>query len=100
MFSSPSRATTLIAAAALAALAGVAALAAPAGHYGYGTPATPEQIAGWDIDARPDGVGLPPGSGSASAKAPTSMPSNAPPATELSAKAKAAFPSLPAARAR
>ena len=34
------------------------------GHYGYGTPATPEQIAGWDIDVRPDGAGLPPGSGS------------------------------------
>jgi S-disulfanyl-L-cysteine oxidoreductase SoxD len=42
-----------------------AALAAPPGHYGYGTPATADQIAGWDIDARPDGVGLPPGSGSA-----------------------------------
>lgn len=34
------------------------------GHYGYGNVATPEQIAGWDIDVRPDGVGLPPGSGS------------------------------------
>lgn len=66
MSSSPSRLATLIGAAALAALAGVAALAAPAGHYGYGTPATPEQIAGWDIDSRPDGVGLPPGSGSVS----------------------------------
>jgi mono/diheme cytochrome c family protein len=31
---------------------------------GYGTPATPEQIAGWDIDARgDDGKGLPPGKG-------------------------------------
>lgn len=35
-----------------------------AGHYGYGTPATPQQIAGWNIDVRPDGEGLPPGSGS------------------------------------
>lgn len=34
------------------------------GHYGYGTPASPETIAGWDIDIRPDGLGLPPGSGS------------------------------------
>lgn len=34
------------------------------GHYGYGTPATAEQIAGWDIDIRPDGTGLPAGSGS------------------------------------
>ena len=34
------------------------------GHYGYGLPANKEQIAGWDIDIRPDGVGLPEGSGS------------------------------------
>lgn len=34
------------------------------GHYGYGSTATAEQIAGWDIDIRPDGTGLPPGSGS------------------------------------
>ncbi len=33
------------------------------GYYGYGEPASPEQIAGWDIDIRPDGLGLPPGSG-------------------------------------
>jgi cytochrome c len=50
-------------AALFVALAG-AASAAPPGYYGYGTPATSDQIAGWDIDARPDGVGLPPGSGS------------------------------------
>jgi cytochrome c len=31
---------------------------------GLGTPATPGQIAQWDIDARPDGVGLPQGKGS------------------------------------
>jgi cytochrome c5 len=36
----------------------------PAGYYGYGEPASAEQIAGWDIDVRPDGKGLPPGSGS------------------------------------
>ncbi len=35
------------------------------GYFGYGEPATPEQIAGWDIDVRPDGMGLPPGSGTA-----------------------------------
>ena len=34
------------------------------GHFQLGQPATPEQIAGWDIDIRPDGVGLPEGSGS------------------------------------
>lgn len=32
-------------------------------HYGFGTPATEEEIAGWDIDVKPDGTGLPPGSG-------------------------------------
>lgn len=36
----------------------------PAGYWGFGEPATAEQIAGWDIDIRPDGTGLPPGSGS------------------------------------
>ncbi len=35
-----------------------------AGYYGYGKPATPTEIAGWDIDIRADGQGLPPGSGS------------------------------------
>lgn len=34
-------------------------------RYGLGEPATPEQIAGWDIDIRPDGKGLPPGQGNA-----------------------------------
>lgn len=33
-------------------------------RFGFGTPATPEQIAGWDIDVRADGMGLPPGRGS------------------------------------
>lgn len=37
-----------------------------AGYYGYGKTATPEEIAGWDIDVRPDGTGLPDGSGSVS----------------------------------
>lgn len=32
--------------------------------YGIGHLATVEQIAGWDIDIRPDGEGLPPGEGS------------------------------------
>ena len=34
------------------------------GQYGIGTPATESEIAGWDIDIRPDGKGLPAGSGS------------------------------------
>ena len=42
------------------------ASAAEPGHYGYGKPATPQQIAGWDIDVRPDGKGLPSGSGTVS----------------------------------
>jgi cytochrome c len=35
------------------------------GKFGIGTVATSEQIAGWDIDVRPDGQGLPPGKGTA-----------------------------------
>ena len=31
--------------------------------YGIGRTATPEEIAGWDIDVAPDGAGLPPGHG-------------------------------------
>jgi cytochrome c len=41
-------------------------VAAPAAKrlYGIGRAATPQEIAGWDIDVRPDGQGLPPGQGS------------------------------------
>jgi len=35
-------------------------------QYGFGKPATPREIAGWDIDVRPDGKGLPKGRGSVS----------------------------------
>ncbi|HET8522752.1 MAG TPA: cytochrome c [Thermomicrobiales bacterium] len=31
--------------------------------FGFGKPATDTEIAGWNIDIRPDGTGLPPGSG-------------------------------------
>ena len=53
----------------LALVAGImtatAAAAGELGHYGYGTTATPAQMAGWDIDVRgDDGFGLPPGKGS------------------------------------
>jgi S-disulfanyl-L-cysteine oxidoreductase SoxD len=34
-----------------------------AGRYDFGRPATPAEIAGWDIDVSPDGAGLPPGHG-------------------------------------
>ncbi len=33
--------------------------------FGLGRPALPEEIAAWDIDVKPDGTGLPPGSGDA-----------------------------------
>ena len=44
----------------------IAAMPASAkdGQYGIGTPATASEVAGWDIDIRPDGKGLPTGSGS------------------------------------
>ena len=38
--------------------------AAIADHYHLGKPASDKVIAGWDIDVRPDGLGLPQGSGS------------------------------------
>ena len=37
--------------------------AEPAKRLGIGREATPQEIAGWDIDIRPDGQGLPPGKG-------------------------------------
>jgi cytochrome c len=50
--------------ASLLALAacGLCASAVPEGPK-LGRPATPEEIAGWDISIPPDGTGLPPGSG-------------------------------------
>jgi S-disulfanyl-L-cysteine oxidoreductase SoxD len=39
-------------------------LAAAEASFGLGRAASPEEIAGWDIDVRPDGMGAPPGSGS------------------------------------
>lgn len=37
-----------------------------AGRFGFGRPATAEEIAAWDNDVRPDGTGLPAGSGTVS----------------------------------
>ena len=50
----------------LTAVALVAVTAGPvaAGEFDLGRPATPEEVAAWDIDVRPDGAGLPDGSGS------------------------------------
>ena len=53
----------VVAAAAFAWLASATAQEGP----GLGVPATPEQIAGWDVSIGPDGAGLPPGSGNAAA---------------------------------
>jgi cytochrome c len=61
MFNSASR--SLLLGAALAATAAAAGAAEP-GAFGYGRIATPEEIAGWNIDVRgDDGAGLPAGSG-------------------------------------
>jgi mono/diheme cytochrome c family protein len=38
--------------------------------FGFGRPATPLEIAAWDIDVRPDGTGLPPGRGTPTDGAP------------------------------
>ncbi len=50
----------------LMALVSVAGYLPADGHkFNIGTPASAEEIAGWDIDIRPDGKGLPVGSGNA-----------------------------------
>ena len=41
----------------------VTAFVFPAWAYDFGRPATPSEIKLWDIDVRPDGTGLPQGSG-------------------------------------
>jgi cytochrome c len=52
-------------AAATLAIAAALAIASPAiaGKLGIGREATPEEVAAWDIDVRPDGQGLPQGRG-------------------------------------
>jgi S-disulfanyl-L-cysteine oxidoreductase SoxD len=51
---------------ALAAAIATAGIACAAGRFDFGRPATPQEIAGWDIDVSPDGAGLPPGHGDVS----------------------------------
>lgn len=48
-----------------ALLAATCLISAPAlaGDFGLGRPALPEEIAAWNLDVRPDGTGLPAGSG-------------------------------------
>jgi S-disulfanyl-L-cysteine oxidoreductase SoxD len=65
MWPSAPRVGTWLACAA-AAVSGVAT-AAPQHTYGLGRPATAQEIAGWDIDVRGDGAGLPPGRGDVAA---------------------------------
>jgi hypothetical protein len=50
---------------ALASAVVLGSLAFPALAYDFGRPATPDEIKLWDIDVRPDGQGLPDGSGTA-----------------------------------
>ena len=57
-----SRSRDLLLAAFLAAIVAVPALG---GERPIGRVPTPEEIARWDIDVRPDGLGLPPGRGTA-----------------------------------
>jgi mono/diheme cytochrome c family protein len=63
-----SRSAKLAACVALLLALSVPALAQtkkdPPHQYGIGHVATPAEIAGWDIDVRPDGQGAPPGHGS------------------------------------
>jgi mono/diheme cytochrome c family protein len=59
---SPRLGALLVCAAVAAAVSGAAA-APPQQVYGFGRPATAQEIAGWDIDVRGDGAGLPPGHG-------------------------------------
>ena len=64
MFSSVNLRPVMFVAALLAVNAGPVFAAGAHQPFGYGTLATPEQIKGWDIDARgDDGKGLPPGKG-------------------------------------
>jgi mono/diheme cytochrome c family protein len=49
--------------AALAATGAFPAACLAGESYGLGRAATPQEIAGWDIDVGPDGAGLPPGHG-------------------------------------
>jgi cytochrome c len=61
---SSSRELSAVVGLAMILAAGTGARGAEPGYFGYGTKATPEQIAGWDIDARGgDGAGLPAGNG-------------------------------------
>jgi mono/diheme cytochrome c family protein len=59
----PASLRVLVAAACIASFAHVAHAEATL-RYGFGRPASTAEIAGWDLDVRPDGTGLPEGHGS------------------------------------
>jgi hypothetical protein len=94
-----------LAAGALLATTSIYAIAqeAPApsreGGFGLGREALPEEIAAWDIDIRPDGLGLPVGQGDVWTGEELSSPT-APPVTAISARRWAAGRFCPAASAR
>jgi len=52
-----------LATASFALYAATGAVSKDTPRFGFGKSATPAEIAGWDIDVRPDGTGLPPGRG-------------------------------------
>ena len=58
------RMTAVLAAVLLGCATPAFAESAKPHHYNIGTPTTPAEIAGWNIDIRPDGQGAPPGHGS------------------------------------
>src|SRR6478672_196588 len=59
----PASLRVIVAAACIASFAHVAHAEATL-RYGFGRPASAAEIAGWDLDVRPDGTGLPEGHGS------------------------------------
>jgi S-disulfanyl-L-cysteine oxidoreductase SoxD len=63
------RATPPVVLAALVVASAAVAVAQPPVRYGIGRAATPAEIAAIDIDVRPDGTGLPAGSGTSAAGA-------------------------------
>lgn len=64
MFRSLKTHATRVGFGACVALAATGAAAQQAQYAGIGRPATPAEIKAWDIDVRPDFLGLPPGKGS------------------------------------
>src|SRR5579863_7841446 len=57
------RVSLAVVAALLGWLVANAEVAAAGEDFGIGRPASPAEIAGWDIDVAPNGAGLPPGRG-------------------------------------